>query len=254
MIFDTKDSPFKQFENMNFSLITWLNYWYPKICEFLCINMKGDETALCNVLNEIRSNTSVEILRKLISRSNNISIFAPGVNLEMEFEKHISLFKNEETLLITADGATSYLLEQGFIPHIIVTDMDGNLDHQFEAQTSGSILVTHVHGDNLNIILENKERITSSNFIITTQTTPLPGSENFFGFTDGDRAVCMTTPMTDKDISLFGFDFGPTIGKYSKNRELDSSMKQRKIKKFTIAKSIINWCANTGQKFLMDRI
>ena len=254
MIFDTENSPFKQFEGMNFSLEVWLNHWYPKISEFLGINMKEDEKALREVLNEIRSNTSVEFLRKAISRSNNILIFAPGVNLEIEFEKHIPLFKKEDSILIAADGATTHLMEQGFIPHIIVTDMDGNMDYQFEAQASGSILVAHVHGDNKNIILENVDKINESNFVITTQTNPLSGSENFFGFTDGDRAVCLATSMTEKELSLFGFDFGPVIGKYSKNYILDSDMKQRKMKKFTIAKSVINWCANTGQKFLMDWI
>lgn len=254
MIFDTEESPFKLFEKMNFSLSIWLKHWYPKICEFLEISKKEDENALREVLNEVKSNTSAETLRKTISKSKRILIFAPGVNLEIEFEKNYHLFKEKDCILIAADGATTHLLKQGFIPHIIVTDMDGNMDDQFEAQESGSILVTHVHGDNKKVILGNVDKFAQSDFIITTQTNPLPGSENFFGFTDGDRAVCLATPMTEREISLFGFDFGPVIGKYSKNYELDSSMKQRKLKKFTIAKSVINWCANTGQKFLMDWI
>lgn len=254
MTFDTEDSPFKLFEKMNFSLKIWLKHWYPKICEFLEINMKDDESALHDVLNEIKSNTSAEALRKIISKGKSVMIFAPGVNLELEFEKYSHLFKKKDSILIAADGATTHLLEQDFIPHIIVTDMDGDVDDQFEAQASGSILVTHVHGDNKNVILGNVDKIVRSNFVITTQTNPLPGSENFFGFTDGDRAVCLATSMTEREISLFGFDFGPVIGKYSKNYELDSNMKQRKLKKFIIAKSVINWCTNTGQKFLMDWI
>ncbi len=255
MIFDTEESPFKEFEKLDFTLITWLNHWYPKVCDFLSIDMSEDALALHDILKRITSSiTPYDLLKSIISKGNKIMVFAPGVNLESEFEKHSHHFKDEGCVFIAADGATTYLVEQGFIPHIIVTDMDGNLEKQFEAQASGSILVVHVHGDNKDIILKNLDNFSSSNFLITTQREPLPGSANFFGFTDGDRAVCLATPMTEKEIRLIGFDFGPEIGKYSKNYKLDNNMKQRKLKKFIIAKSVINWCANTGQRFLMDWI
>ena len=248
MIYDTKDSPFKEYETKDFSLFTWLNSWYPHICKFLRINPKKDEKALEETLELIKSNMSSKELKKVISRGSRVLIFAPGEKLEEQFELSLSIIDKKDTILISADGATSFLLEQDFFPHIIVSDLDGDIDDQFEAQQAGSILLVHVHGDNLSTIKNNINNFKRNNLILTTQTNPLLGSYNFFGFTDGDRAVCMSTLMNAKEISLFGFDFGPEIGKYSKQYQLNEEMKQRKMKKFLIAKSIINWCANTGQK------
>lgn len=251
MIYDTKNSPFKEFENKVFSLSTWLGSWYPQICKFLEISSEKDEFALKEILEIVKSNMSSEEIRIVISRGNRVLIFAPGERLEEQFEFHLSEIGKKDTVLISANGATSFLLEQGFIPHVIVTDLDGDLSDQFEAQQAGSILLIHVHGDNISTIKDNINNIKRNNFIITTQTKPLSGSYNFYGFTDGDRAVCMSTLMKAKEIILSGFDFGPVIGKYSKKYQLNEEMKKRKMKKFLIAKSVINWCANTGQKISM---
>ncbi len=248
MLYDTKNSPFKELENKAFSLSIWLESWYPRICKFLEISSEKDELALREVLEVVKSNVSSEELRTNISRGNRVLIFAPGERLEEQFELYLSIIGKKDTILISADGATSFLLEQGFIPHFIVTDLDGDLNDQFEAQQAGSILLIHVHGDNISTIKDTINNIKRNNFILTTQTKPLAGSYNFYGFTDGDRAVCMSTLMKAKEIILSGFDFGPVIGKYSKQYQLNEEMKKRKMKKFLIAKSIINWCANTEQK------
>lgn len=248
MIYDTKGSPFKEFETKVFSLSIWLEFWYPHICKFLKINSVNDELALREVLEIVKSNMSSEELKTTMSRGNRALIIAPGERLEEQLEQYLPIINKEDTILISADGATSFLLEQGFIPHIIVTDLDGDLSDQFKAQKTGSILLIHVHGDNISTIKDNINNIRKNNFILTTQIEPLPGSYNFYGFTDGDRAVCMSTLMKVKEIILFGFDFGPVIGKYSKQYPLNEEMKRRKMKKFLIAKSIINWCANTEQK------
>jgi uncharacterized Rossmann fold enzyme len=251
MIYDTKDSPFKKYEKMDFSLSIWLEFWYPQICKFLEISSKKDELALKEVLDIVKSNMFSEELKATLLRGNKALVVAPGERLEEEFESYLPTVDKEDTILISANGATSFLLKQGFIPHVIVTDLDGNLKDQFEAQKAGSILLIHVHSDNLSTIKENIDNISKNNFIFTTQTEPLPGSYNFYGFTDGDRAVCMSSLMKVKKIFLSGFDFGPVIGKYSKQYQLNEEMKERKMKKFQIAKSIINWCANTGQKIFI---
>ena len=248
MIYDTKDSPFKEFENMDFSLSIWLEFWYPHICKFLEISSEKDELALKEVLEIVKSNISSEELRNTISKGNRILIIAPGERVEDQFELYLPLINQKDTILISADGATSILLEKGFIPHIIVTDLDGDLNDQFKAQKAGSILLIHIHGDNISTIRSNIDNIRKNNFLFTTQTEPLPGSYNFYGFTDGDRAVCMSTLMKAKEIILSGFDFGTVIGKYSKQYKINEEMRKRKMKKFLIAKSIINWCANTEQK------
>ncbi len=124
------------------------------------------------------------------------------------------------------------------------------MEDQILAQKKGSTLLLHVHGDNRNLVEKNIEEISKGNFIITTQSDPIGGTSNFLGFTDGDRAVCLSALMKAKSVTLLGFDFGYKIGKFSKNI-LSEEKKERKFKKFTIAKSIINWCANTGLKIYL---
>ncbi|GAH28725.1 unnamed protein product, partial [marine sediment metagenome] len=85
----------------------------------------------------------------------------------------------------------------------IVTDFDGKIADQISALERGSILLVHSHGDNLNTLRKYLPKIVSGSFVITTQVNPLPGSSNFLGFTDGDRAVCLATVMSAKRIFSF---------------------------------------------------
>ena len=55
--------------------------------------------------------------------------------------------------IIAADGATSVLLEQGLLPDVIVTDLDGDVEKEIEANKKGAIMVVHAHGDNTDKIL-----------------------------------------------------------------------------------------------------
>ena len=42
MIYETEGSPFRKFEQMDFTLSVWLEKWYPKICNILQINAEED--------------------------------------------------------------------------------------------------------------------------------------------------------------------------------------------------------------------
>ncbi len=253
MMFSTKDSLFYTLENLSFSLDSWLNSWYPRICQFLELIPEEDLVALERTLSITYSNYPSYGLKQIIENNRVIAI-APGIHLEKEIENYLKQYKQENDLLIAADGATSYLISRGIIPDIIVTDFDGNIDNQLSAQKEGSILLIHVHGDNYQTIQRQLGYISKGDFLITTQIQPLPGSHNFYGFTDGDRIVCLSTLMAADEIILIGYDFGSSIGKYSKTKELDEERKNRKMKKFIIGKSVINWCSKSGQKisFLPD--
>jgi uncharacterized Rossmann fold enzyme len=56
--------------------------------------------------------------------------------------------------LVSADTATSPILDAGLTPDIVVTDLDGDLEDIFEAWRRGAILVIHAHGDNIERIEE----------------------------------------------------------------------------------------------------
>ncbi|MHA2357884.1 MAG: 6-hydroxymethylpterin diphosphokinase MptE-like protein, partial [Candidatus Heimdallarchaeaceae archaeon] len=213
MIYDTKDSPFQEYEQFEFSLHTWLRYWYPEICVYLEINPTKDIQALETVAQGFSSTSSIQELESIIS-DKEVVILAPGSSLEKEFSYFISNFSTdaEDRVIISANGATSFLISKVINPHIIVTDLDGNADDQIKAQKIGAIIVAHIHGDNLELFNKHIERISKGKFLLSTQTNPLEGSFNFLGFTDGDRAICLARMMKARKVYLLGFDFGKEIG------------------------------------------
>ena len=247
MIFDTKESIFNKYEKHDFTINNWLTYWYPQICNYLDIDSQMDFISLKTILTEYSSNYSENDL-KLKLYDKDIFILAPGINMEEEFGEYLQHKKSKDEILICIDGATSYAISKDIIPDLIVTDFDGKIEDQISALEQGSILIVHSHGDNLDTLRKYLPEIVSGSYIITTQINPLPGSSNFLGFTDGDRAVCLATMMSAKKIFLLGFDLSSSIGSYSKPSPLDSIQKERKIKKFEIAKSVVNWCVYNGQK------
>ena len=138
--------------------------------------------------------------------------------------------KLEKGIVIAADGATTALLEKKLIPSVIVTDLDGYVNDQIEANRKGSIMVIHAHGDNIELI----KRYTPlfENIIGTTQTDPAlyKNLYNFGGFTDGDRAIFLSKYMGAKRVFLVGFDFDGRIGKYSFTNKKKEEIKRRKLR------------------------
>ena len=245
MIFETKESPFYEYEKLDFSLKSWLNYWYPRICKYLNIDSEKDANTLDSIANIYQSNLTEDDLKTKIFKQE-VVIFAPGVNLEEEYNIYLAENTIKDKILICADGATSFLVSKNIFPDLITSDIDGKVEDQILSQKQGATLLLHVHGDNLNLVNKYIKDISKMNFLITTQSQPVEGTYNFLGFTDGDRAVCLSHLMNAKKVTLLGFDFGDEIGKFSKALMLSEQMKERKIKKFTIARSIINWCAKAG--------
>jgi uncharacterized Rossmann fold enzyme len=108
-------------------------------------------------------------------------------------------------VVIAADGATSILINNGIIPDVIVTDLDGNMDDEARANSLGAIMVVQAHGDNMDALEEEIPRLRR--LIGTTQSIPLSNVYNFGGFSDGDRSVFLAKEMGAKSITLIGFDF-----------------------------------------------
>lgn len=237
MIFDTSASIFQPLEKTPFSLESWLDYWYPRICTYLQIDPKKDYDTLKSIVNVYPSNTiTVNELHHTLS-GLSAHIFAPGPSLS---ENILHFKKSDKQIIIAVDGATTYLLEKDILPNIIITDLDGNVEDQISAMKKGAYLLVHAHGDNQTHLEQFLPRVYRKRYILTTQTKPLDHSYNFFGFTDGDRAVCFSCNMYCSEIWLYGFTFGKTIGKYSKHK-LTKEKYDMKLKKFDIAKSVINW-------------
>lgn len=132
--------------------------------------------------------------------------------------------EGQETI-IAADGATSVLLSQGVIPHIVVSDLDGSISDLKRANAMCAIMVVHAHGDNINAI---EAYVPSLSAVLgTAQTQPEPLLLNVGGFTDGDRAVFLAKEYGARTISAIGFDFS------------DISVTPRKMKKLQWAKRLL---------------
>lgn len=123
---------------------------------------------------------------------------APTLSRDLE---HIDL---KEYVILAADGATTTLLKKGIIPDIIVTDLDGNIPDEIEANRKGALMVVHAHGDNMNKlpVVRKFTRVLG-----TTQSSPFGNIHNFGGFTDGDRCVFLAHEFGARSIMLVGFDF-----------------------------------------------
>lgn len=132
--------------------------------------------------------------------------------------------EGKETI-IAADGATSMLLAQGVIPHIIVSDLDGHIGDLKRANVLCAIMVVHAHGDNISAI---ETFVPSLSAVLgTSQTQPQPLLLNVGGFTDGDRAVSLAKEYGAQAISAIGFDFS------------DISVTPRKMQKLLWARQLL---------------
>ena len=195
-----------------------------------------------NFLDE-KENLAADNLNKILQKKKLISIkemedfvagkevvvFGAGPTLESSIISNKKLFI--EKLKITADGATSALLKNNILPDIIVTDLDGKISDQIEANSKGSKVVIHAHGDNIDkvkrFVSEFKRDIMG-----TTQINPGPYDNlyNFGGFTDGDRAIYLADFFGAKKIFLIAFDFNKRFGKYSFPDNKNKILKLKKLK------------------------
>ena len=215
------------------------NKWkplYQKILkDFNFDNKKDIESAI--ILDGIINNNKTELIEKLIYNSE-IVVFGAGPSLEKAIQKHKGFIQNK--VKISADGATSALLKYDILPDIIVTDLDGKISDIIKANSKGSIVVVHAHGDNIEKLKQNVKKFNEKT-IGTTQSDPssLKNVYNFGGFTDGDRAVFLALYFNAKSICLIGFDFKGIIGKYSFPEKKNKELKLKKLK----------WC-----KYLLDSL
>src|SRR3989304_87267 len=158
-----------------------------------------DEEA-ARLLSKLLSGRSNELnLVKKTIKGKDVLVCGNASTLSSDLDK----FDMDEYVIIAADGATSTLLGKGIIPDSIVTDLDGNIPDEIEANKRGAIMVIHAHGDNMDK-LSVVDRV--KDVIGTTQAGPLENIYDFGGFSDGDRCVFLAHSLGAKSITLAGFD------------------------------------------------
>jgi hypothetical protein len=171
-------------------------------------------------------------LKKLIFGK---SVFVIGAGPSLQSAIPV-LKKYKNIIKICADTALAPLLQSGITPQIVVTDLDGDLT-SLRRIAKKCIVIVHAHGDNMDRLEFAKN---FKNCIGTTQTKEIGKICNFGGFTDGDRCVFLAEYFGAAKMFLFGMDFGPKIGRYSKTKKRD---RKTKLKKLRFAKMFLEWMA-----------
>lgn len=204
----------------------WKKYYNQILLDFDFSKKEDEKSAvLLSKLLDGKKLVKPEDLNNIIS-GKNVYVFGAAGSLQDDVKK----VKKEKAVFISADPATSLLMEKNIMPDIIVTDLDGVVEDEVKANKKGAIAMIHAHGNNIDR-LERYVPMFDGKIIGTTQSKPFDNIYNFGGFTDGDRAVCLADHFGAKKIFLAGFDF-EDVGKYSKSKEL-------KMKKLGWAKRII---------------
>jgi uncharacterized Rossmann fold enzyme len=227
---------------------TWMT-WYKEILQNFGFKRQDDEKS-AEYLNDYLKNQIITghkqeeaISLSDLPKSKNMIIFGAGPSLK----KHIHHLKPkisanpDKFILISADGATTALMEENIVPHIIVTDLDGKLEDILNANSQGAFLVVHAHGNNLNALKSNLDNL--KNILGTTQSIPLEYVHNFGGFTDGDRCVFLAVELGAKKIIMAGMDFGEVVTKYSRPDMKDIVGPADDIKKLKLkyAERLVEW-------------
>jgi len=210
----------------------WKRKYSDILKEFRYEEKKDKESAI--ILNSILKKSDINEKIMNLVEDKTVLVIGSGPSLTSAIPK---LKNYKKSLKIAADSSIKILVENGIIPDIIVTDLDGDEDTLKKLAKTKSIFVVHAHGDNIKK-LEFVKKI--KNCIGTTQSIPFDKIHNFGGFTDGDRGVFLASHYNAKKIILFGMDFGDQIGKFSKTKKSERKTKLMKLKR---GGSLLEWLA-----------
>ena len=217
--------------------------FYLRIVREMRYSIEADRRA-ARILRALLLEGDKYILRDELTAvvGRKVYVFGCGPSLEDALRK----FDFSDGTLIAADGATSALLEHDMVPDIIVSDLDGRIPDLKLANDQGAFMAVHAHGDNV-------DKLTAyvplfSRVLGTTQTEPLDIVYNFGGFTDGDRAAFLAEELGAREIVLVGFDFGETVGRWSKpGLRKHVPIWESKRRKFEFAKELLEWLEKNGK-------
>lgn len=229
--------------------------WYQKILKDFGFSQDDDEKSaelLNNLLNAQGGLSPGDILVK-----EKAIIFGAGPSLkgnihQLQEQEQLHQLKLDEFTIIAADGATTALLEEGVVPDVVVTDLDGKMENLYQAQVEGAVLVVHAHGDNQEKL---KKHVPCLDKVLgTTQSQPVGMVHNWGGFTDGDRAVFLAVELGVRIIILAGMDFGKNTTRYSRPDMASEVAAADEIKqlKLQYAKKLVEWVVKHEEVLILN--
>ena len=219
------------------------NIYYKEILDDFGFSRDDDEKC-AQLLDEILSEEgclTLEDLSKIVGFSDKFIVFGAGPSLKGHIKDLKENYDLKDYVLVSADGATTALVEERIAPDIVVTDLDGNLDDILLANIKGANIVVHAHGDNSDKIVQITPYFT--NVLGTAQSQPVGNIYNFGGFTDGDRAIFLSVALNASEIILAGMDFGEIVTKYSRPNlpDIVGPADEVKRKKLQYAEKLTCW-------------
>ncbi len=221
-------------------ILGW-NKKYSTILKELNYSRKKDKESAVILDSILKKTYSIKKIENLI-KNETVFVIGSGPSLSAAIPK---LKKFKKSIKIAADSSLKPLIENGIIPNIVITDLDGDENTIKKISNTKSIFVIHAHGDNIKK-LEMVRKI--KNCIGTTQTNSFNKIQNFGGFTDGDRGVFLASHFDAKKIILFGMDFGNRIGKFSNTKRSDRKIKLKKLK---IGEKLLIWLSTITKSELL---
>jgi len=213
-------------------ILGWKKRYSDILKEFRYDEKKDKESSI--ILNSILKKSDVNEKIMNLIKEKTVLVIGSGPSLSTAIPK---LKNYKKSTKIAADSSIKSLVENGIMPDIIVTDLDGDENTLKKIAKTRSIFVVHAHGDNIEKLEFAKK---FKNCIGTTQSIPFDKIQNFGGFTDGDRGVFLANHYGAKKIILFGMDFGDRIGRFSKTKKSERKIKLKKLKR---GKLLLEWLA-----------
>ena len=221
------------------TVLGWESKYRDILKEFGYSRKKDSQS--CKLLNSLLTGRTGTSKIKYLIENKPVFVIGAGPSLLSCIP---ILKKYKKITKIVADGATRAIIENSLKPDIVVTDLDGDIKSLKKVGRTNTLMVVHAHGDNTDKIHLVKN---FKNCIGTTQTKPVGKVHNFGGFTDGDRCVFLASNFKAEKIILLGMDFGNRIGKYSKTRVINRSIK---IAKLRHGKKLLEWLAQKSESEL----
>ncbi len=182
----------------------------------LGLDSDADKEATGLLTSMLKSIDPGPLLKRLSDtiQGSHVIVCGAGPSLKQHMESLLKRDSLTESVIVVADGATSVILELGLNCDVVVTDLDGNMDHLLEAKNNGALFIVHAHGDNMDRVKSSVQKL--GDILGSTQVEPTGRAFLWGGFTDGDRACHIVSEYSPEKITLAGMDFGATVGKWSK--------------------------------------
>ena len=180
--------------------------WYKEILETLGFLRDDDEKTaelLDKILDEKGCLTIEQFFDEMMEKKDTSKFIVVGAGPSIK--KHIKYVKENydlnDYLIVSADGATTAMLEDDLVPDIVATDLDGKMEDLLAANSLGSYFVIHAHGNNEELI--DNWTTKFDKILGTTQSVPIGHLYNFGGFTDGDRAMFFAIALGCEEMVWF---------------------------------------------------